>query len=336
MNVGVLFHRLKKAGRAVFALFLRVYLRLQGGDFLFQRKLFIVIAFGNHHKTLVGELSACVVLVGFGEKAVQFGTAGQHGPKFPRPALSVLLGLLHGLGHQELDKTFLFILQKGCHAPDFQKHHLFQRVRSDVMGRIAGAAVALIVGAVEILEVGVRVVDIEIELAPAVGAIEKAGKHILFHRLWRSPFCTFPDTLHHFPCLTVNNPLMDALENRMIFLRVFVAPLILEGFGVGLEVYHIPHIFAGVEDFIDCGLAPIVGAVFERTALFSASADTLAFPVFRGSKDLLLFQSVCYAVFAQAIYTQFVDIAHDFGRVLVHDPAFWVCRVFYVPVQGLR
>ena len=65
------------------------------------------------------------------------------------------------------------------------------------------------------------------------------------------PLCTFPDTLYHFPRLTVNNRLMDALENRMIFLRVFVAPLVLEGFGVGLEVYHIPHIFAGVEDFVD-------------------------------------------------------------------------------------
>ena len=67
---GVFLHSSQKVSRAALVSLLCVYLRLQGGDFLFQRKLFIIIAFGNHHKSFVGELSACVVLVGLGEKAV--------------------------------------------------------------------------------------------------------------------------------------------------------------------------------------------------------------------------------------------------------------------------
>ena len=81
LNIGVLFHRLEETCGAVLAFFLRVYLRLQGGDFLFQRNLFIVIPLGNHHKPLVRKFAAGVVLVGFGEKTVQLGTSGQQ-PQF--------------------------------------------------------------------------------------------------------------------------------------------------------------------------------------------------------------------------------------------------------------
>ena len=109
-------------------------------------------------------------------------------------------------------------------------------------------------------------VDVEIEFSATIGTVQEAGKHILFHRLGRSAFRAFPDTLYHFPCLTVNNRLMDALENHMVFLRVFIPPLVFERFGIGLEVYHIPHVLAGIEDFIDCGLAPIIGAVFISSA----------------------------------------------------------------------
>lgn len=79
LNIGVLFHRLEETGGAVLALFFRVYLRLQGGDFLFQSNLFIVIPLGNHHKPLVRKFAVGVVLVGFSEKAIQLGTSGQHG-----------------------------------------------------------------------------------------------------------------------------------------------------------------------------------------------------------------------------------------------------------------
>ncbi len=77
LDFRVFAHCPQKIGRAALVPLLRVDLRLQSGDFLFKRNLLVIVAFGNHHEPLVGELSACVVFVGFGEKAVQFGTAGQ-------------------------------------------------------------------------------------------------------------------------------------------------------------------------------------------------------------------------------------------------------------------
>ena len=121
---------------------LLVDLRPQSGDFLFQDKLLVVIPLREHHKPLVGQLSAGVVLVGLGEKPVQFGTSGQVGPKFLLAPRTLTLGHFQGLCHQQLYKVLLLVLQEGRQPSDLQKHDLFQRVYPDIVRLIACTPVA--------------------------------------------------------------------------------------------------------------------------------------------------------------------------------------------------
>ena len=55
----------QKAGSVHSAFLILVDLRPQSGDFLFQDKLLVVIPLREHHKPLVGQLAADVILVGF-------------------------------------------------------------------------------------------------------------------------------------------------------------------------------------------------------------------------------------------------------------------------------
>ena len=48
------------------------------------------------------------------------------------------------------------------------------------MGGLAGATVALVVGAVEILDFRVALIEVEMQIAAAVCADKQAGEHIVF------------------------------------------------------------------------------------------------------------------------------------------------------------
>ena len=48
------------------------------------------------------------------------------------------------------------------------------------MGGSAAPTIALVVGAVEILDVGIALIEMEVQVVPAIGANQKAGEHIAF------------------------------------------------------------------------------------------------------------------------------------------------------------
>lgn len=150
------------------------------------------------------------------------------------------------------------------------------------------------------------------------------------------PFVTLSATLYHFPSFAVNDCLMDALKYHVVFFRVFKPLLILERLGVGFEVDYIPHVLAGIENFIDGGFAPVIRAVLVCAVFLSAPADALAFPVFCGGKDFFLLQPGGNAVFAHTVNAQLVNIPHNLGGVLVYNPLFGIVGVFDVAVERLR
>ena len=53
---------------------------------------------------------------------------------------------------------------------DFAENDLLQKVHSDIVRGAAGAAIALVVGAVEILDLRVSLIEMKMKVAPAVGA----------------------------------------------------------------------------------------------------------------------------------------------------------------------
>lgn len=55
---------------------------------------------------------------------------------------------------------------------------MFQRISPDIVGFVAGASVAPVVGTVEVFNGAVGVVDVVMQLMPAVGAVQQTGKGI--------------------------------------------------------------------------------------------------------------------------------------------------------------
>ena len=99
------------------------------------------------------------------------------------------------------------------------------------MGILASAAHSLVVRATEKANAWVLLIEIEPKLMPAISAIKKARENafLLVLVLWRSALSLFHKLLHLLPRVTVNDRLVNVLEDRPIFLRVLNASFITEG-----------------------------------------------------------------------------------------------------------
>ena len=111
------------------------------------------------------------------------------------------------------------------------------------MGRGAGAAVALVVGAVEILDLRIALIEVEVKVAAAISADQQAGKHIVFSVVSAALADFAPFLLHLLIHSTLDDRLMDVLEHHPI-LTVIVDPLlILVGLGISFEIENTPRSF---------------------------------------------------------------------------------------------
>ena len=110
---------------------------------------------------------------------------------------------------------------------DFAENDLLQKVHSDIVRGAAGAAIALVVGAVEILDLRVSLIEMKMKVAPAVGADQKPGKHAPFPvlRLTLSHLAAL--LLHLFKDGTLNDRLMHILENRPVLTVILQSFLVL-------------------------------------------------------------------------------------------------------------
>ena len=97
------------------------------------------------------------------------------------------------------------------------------------MGRGAGAAVALIVGAVEISDLRVSLIEMEMQVVSAIGTDQQTGKHILFALVGAALADFTPFLLNLLPHGAVNDRLMDILENHLILTVIFDPLLVLVG-----------------------------------------------------------------------------------------------------------
>ena len=179
----------------------------------------------------------------------------------------------------------------------------------------------------------VFLVEMEVEVAAALGAFQSLGKHtrLLSNSRLFAP-CAFLQSLHLFPSHTVNDGLMDIEEDCPVFFRVFNAPLHLVGFGVAFEVNNIAAVFLQGQYLLDGGMSPF-GRL--QGAFGAAAVDTLAPPVVGRIDDPILTQSVCD--FSQAIPLQghIINTPHHIGGLRVDHPKPGIIRVFDVPIGRL-
>lgn len=147
------------------------------------------------------------------------------------------------------------------------------------MGRGASAAVALIIGTVEISDLRVSLIEVEMQVVSAIGTDQQAGKHILLALVGSALADFAPFLLNLLPHGAINNRLMDIFENHPIFTVVFDSLLIFVRLGVGLKIEDIAAILLQGKNFCDGRAVPLGRRLL---LAFSGTLDTLFQPVARG------------------------------------------------------
>lgn len=186
----------------------------------------------------------------------------------------------------------MFVLVgKGGQTVDLIQHHLLQKIQTDVMCCRAFPQTGIVVLTAEILDVVVFLVEVEVEIATALGAFQPPGEHAwLLGNGGVLAAGSFLHGLHFFPCGPVNDRLMDIEKDSSVFLRVFNAPFHFVGFGIALEVNDISAVFLQGENFLDGGMSPF-GRL--QRAFGATAVDALAPPIVGGIDDAINSQSVC-------------------------------------------
>lgn len=111
-------------------------------------------------------------------------------------------------------------------------------------GRATATVVFYIIGTGEKAYILIDGVDVIPQLVTAVGAVQQIRKDALFAilRFRRTALCPLDDLLLYLlKGVPVDNRLVNILEDDPVFFRVIDAGLILEGFGVGLELITSPQ-----------------------------------------------------------------------------------------------
>ena len=125
------------------------------------------------------------------------------------------------------------------------------------MGRGAGAAVAFIIGTVEISDLRVPLIEMKMQVVSAIGTDQQTGKHILFALVGAALADFAPLLLHLLKYGSFDDRLVDILEDDPI-LTVILQPLfVFVGFGVGLEVENVTAILLQRQDFGHGGTVPL-------------------------------------------------------------------------------
>lgn len=156
--------------------------------------------------------------------------------------------------------------------------HLLQKVQPDIMCGGALAKPGIVVLATEKLDVVITLVEMEIEVAAALWAFQQAGENAGLLRD-RRPLTTGAafQTLHLFPCGTVNNGLMHIEKDRPVFFGSFDAAVYLVGLGITLKVDDVATALFASRGFSEQWYVPISWApanFWNRRALCPCSANS--------------------------------------------------------------
>ena len=197
------------------------------------------------------------------------------------------------------------------------------------MGRGASAAVALIIGTVEISDLRVSLIEVEMQVVPAIGTDQQAGKHILLALVGSALADFAPFLLNLLPHGAINNRLMDIFENHPIFTVVFDSLLIFVRLGVGLKIEDIAAILLQGKNFCDGRAVPL-----GRRLLFALAGafDALREPVGPRGQDIVLFKLGGNLLCSEPLQSHAVNAAHNLGCLVIHDPMLRIIRVLDVTI----
>ena len=107
------------------------------------------------------------------KQPVQFLVTGKQGFQFLLLQFAVGLRRLLEVPNHRFQKFILIEAGELRQATDFTKHHLFQKIHSDIVGGSTVPTVALVVGAVEIFDLRVSLIEMEVKIAAAVSTTSR-------------------------------------------------------------------------------------------------------------------------------------------------------------------
>ena len=185
------------------------------------------------------------------------------------------------------------------------------------MGRGTGPPVALIVGTVEILDIGVALVEMEVEVIAAIDTHQQTGKHIVFSVVGAALADFAPLLLHLLIHSTLDDRLMDVLEHHPILTVIVDSFLILVGLGISFEIENVTTVFLQGENFGDGRAVPL-----GRRLLFALAGafDALREPVGPRGQDTILFKLGGDLLCSEALQSHAVNAAHNLGCLVIHNP----------------
>ena len=197
------------------------------------------------------------------------------------------------------------------------------------MGGLTGTTVALVVGAVEILDFRVALIEVEVQIAAAVCADKQAGEHIVFSVAGTAFAHLSTLLLYLFKHGTFNNGFVNILEHYPIFRVVMNPLLILVGLGVGFEVQNITTILLLVQKMGNRGAIPLGGGAHLG---LSGTADAFLNPVGLRRQDAFLFKLGGNLFRAKALQCHIKNAPDNLCSFFINDPMLGIVRVLDIPI----
>ena len=208
-------------------------------DFLRQLLLLLLVPPRHTGEAVIRELAGNIVLIDPFKQAVQLLITGLQGFQLLLLQLSVGGLCLLGMADHSLHELILKLTGKLGQPPDLAQHHLLQEVHADIMGGSAAPTIALVVGAVEILDVGVALIEMEVQVVSAIGTDQKAGEHIAFSLMGAALADLSALLLDLLKDCPLNDRFVDISEYHPVLPIILQALFILVRLGVGLKVQNV-------------------------------------------------------------------------------------------------
>ena len=202
------------------------------------------------------------------------------------------------------------------------------------MGSVTFPQAGISVVAAKVFDVMVALVEMEIEVASAVGAFHTPGEYArLLCNRGLFPACASFQRLYLFPCRTVNDSLVDIEEDCPVFFRVFNAPLHFVGFGVAFEVDNITAVFLHSEGFLNGGMPPLARL---QCAFGAAPVGAFAAPIIGRIENAVSFQSGSSFRISVSVQRHPIYPAHHLGSLRVDHPIAGIVWIFDIAIRRGR
>lgn len=172
-------------------------------------------------------------------------------------------------------------------TPDFTKHHLFQKIYSDIVSGSTAPTITFVVGTVEILDLWVSLIEMEVKIAAAISTDQQTGEHIVLIFVGTALADFAPLLLRLLEYRSFDDRLVDILEDDPVLTVILQPFFVLVGFGVGLEVENVTAVFLQRQDFCHGGTV-LLGSGLLLT--LSGLLDALFQPIGTRGKDFIPFK----------------------------------------------